>query len=186
MISDETLNTDTFNKFLGICIDVVPQHIPCKTKLLRANQCSFINKELTIAIMARTTLRDNFSKSWTTKSLENNWKNLRKSYGKFYRNINEKDAKGNKNFGRQSSLFLDNTMTESKRTLIDKNFITKEEKVGLRLRLVKIKNHRVWKFIGNFGWWPRSNSKIIGKYRFCGLINYSLPPKQHKDAPWKQ
>ena len=34
-------------------------------------------------------------------------------------------------------------MTESKRTLIDKNFITKEEKVGLRLRLVKIKNHRV-------------------------------------------
>lgn len=80
--------------------------------------------------MARTTLRDNFSKSWTTRSLENNWKNLRKSYGKFYRNINEKDAKGNKNFGRQSSLFLDNTMTESKRTLIDKNFITKEGKVG--------------------------------------------------------
>ena len=29
-------------------------------------------------------------------------------------------------------------------------------------------------------------SYIIEKYKYCGSPNYSLPPKQDRDTPWKK
>ena len=44
------------DKFLGICIDVLNQHAPCKTKMFQGNQCPFMNKELLKEIMTRKRL----------------------------------------------------------------------------------------------------------------------------------
>ena len=53
-LSYKNLNLDTLDKFLGICIDFIKQNALCKTKMLRGNQCRFLNKELPKAIMTRT------------------------------------------------------------------------------------------------------------------------------------
>ena len=48
--SNETLNSETLDKFLGIYIDVLNQYGSCKTEMLRGNQIPFMNNELSKAI----------------------------------------------------------------------------------------------------------------------------------------
>ena len=64
-LAKENFNTNTLDKFLGICVNVVNQHATCKKKTLRGNNSSFMNKKLSKAIMTRTKLRNKFQKNRT-------------------------------------------------------------------------------------------------------------------------
>ena len=106
-LAKENFNTNTLEKFLGICVNVVNQNEKRKKKTLRGNDSSFMNKELSKTIMTRTKLRNKFQKNRTEGNLrpytrQRNYcllllyfKNFTRE---FYGNINEKDVTDNKTF----------------------------------------------------------------------------------------
>lgn len=123
-LAKENFNTNTLEKFLGICVNVVNQHATCKKKTLRGNDSSFMNKELSKTIMTRTKLRNKFQKNRTEGNLrpytrQRNYcllllyfKNFTRE---FYGNINEKDVTDNKTFWKtMKPLPSDGTVTQSK------------------------------------------------------------------------
>lgn len=123
-LAKENFNTNTLEKFLGICVNVVNQHATCKKKTLRGNDSSFMNKELSKTIMTRTKLRNKFQKNRTEGNLrpytrQRNYcllllyfKNFTRQ---FYGNINEKDVTDNKTFWKtMKPLPSDGTVTQSK------------------------------------------------------------------------
>ena len=123
-LAKENFNTNTLEKFLGICVNVVNQHATCKKKTLRGNDSSFMNKELSKTIMTRTKLRNKFQKNRT----EGNWRPYTRQRNycllllyfknftrEFYGNINEKDVTDNKTFWKtMKPLPSDGTVTQSK------------------------------------------------------------------------
>ena len=123
-LAKENFNTNTLEKFLGICVNVVNQHATCKKKTLRGNDSSFMNKELSKTIMTRTKLRNKFQKNrpdgnWRPYTRQRNYyllllyfKNFTRE---FYGNINEKDVTDNKTFWKtMKPLPSDGTVTQSK------------------------------------------------------------------------
>ena len=57
-LSNENFESDTIEKFLEICVNVLNKHAPRKKKFLRGNQSPCMNRELSKAIMTRTRFRN--------------------------------------------------------------------------------------------------------------------------------
>ena len=98
-------NDDGLQRFCDISINILNRYAPRKRKLPRGNQMSFITKDLSKAIMRRSTLRNNFLKNRTgeNKGLHTKQRNycvsfLRKSEKKYFANLNEKNILDNKLF----------------------------------------------------------------------------------------
>ena len=98
-------NDDGLQRFCDISFNVLNRHAPRKRKLPRGNQISFITKDLSKAMMRRSTLRNNFLKNRTgeNKTLHTKQRNycvsfLRKSEKKYFANLNEKHILDNKLF----------------------------------------------------------------------------------------
>ena len=107
-------------------------HAPCKQKYARGNDMPFMNKALSMKIMTRTRLRNNFLKD---SSKENEKKYLkqrnycasflmRKSKSDYFGNLNEKNINDGKQFCKTIKPFLsDKVRSTNKMTLIDQEEI---------------------------------------------------------------
>ena len=62
-LSNENSDSEPLDKSSWICINVLNQHVPCQTKMLRGNQCPFMNKDLAKAMITKTRLRNKFLKN---------------------------------------------------------------------------------------------------------------------------
>ena len=117
---------------LKTCKRILDIHAPRKQKNARGNDMPFMNKALSMKIMARTRLRNKFLKD---RSKENEKKYskqcnycasflMRKSKSDYFGILNEKNVNDDKQFWKAIKPFLsDKVRSTNKMTLIDKEEI---------------------------------------------------------------
>ena len=124
-----------FDLFKNKVFQVFENHVPLKTRYVRANQAPFITKKLSKEIMIRTRLRNKFfkTKKETDREKYNKQRNycvslIRKEKNNYFSNINTRDITDNKRFWKTvKPLFTDKIPTKSKITLIEKKVITQDD-----------------------------------------------------------
>ena len=102
-----------FGKSLEVYNKVLDKHAPRKSKSVRGNHSSFINWELSKAIMPRARLRNKFFKEKTEENKKNYNKQrnfrvtlLRKVKKEYYCSLDEKHVTDNKTFWKMSKLLF--------------------------------------------------------------------------------
>ena len=124
-----------FDSFKNKVFQVFENHVPLKTRYVRANQAPFITKKISKEIMIRTRLRNKFfkTKKETDREKYNKQRNycvslIRKEKNNYFSNINIRDITDNKRFWKTvKPLFTDKIPTKSKITLIEKKVITQDD-----------------------------------------------------------
>ena len=124
-----------FDSFKNKVFQVFENHVPLKTRYVRANQAPYITKKLSKEIMIRTRLRNKFfkTKKETDREKYNKQRNycvslIRKEKNNYFSNINTRDITDNKRFWKTvKPLFTDKIPTKSKITLIEKKVITQDD-----------------------------------------------------------
>ena len=109
------LNNIEYDTFQEIVVFLLNISAPLKKKYLRANNASFVTKELRKAIMLRTRLRNIYLKkrTETTKVAYNQQRNrcvsiLKKSKKSYFESLDVKFVKGNKKFWKRISPLFSN------------------------------------------------------------------------------
>ena len=130
-MSSERNNLE-FDRFKTALDKAIQRHAPIKKRYVRANQASFINKE----IMKRSRLRNKFlnTKSDIDRKAYNKQRNLcvsliRSEKKNFFSNINTSDITDNKTFWKTvKPFFTDKIKTKPKITLIEKKLSPRKVK----------------------------------------------------------
>ena len=66
--SKQNFEEKFLEKFLEVCNKVLDKHAPSKSKFVRGNHSSFMNRELSKGIMTRTRLRNKLFKEKTVEN----------------------------------------------------------------------------------------------------------------------
>ena len=129
----------TYAKFEAIFIHLLDLHAPMKTKYIRANNASFMNKTLSKAVMTRSRLRNKFLK-YHSHVNEYNYKKhrnyctslFRKEKKKFYDNIDISLITDNKKFWQTvKPLFSEKHFGKKKVILVEgENIISNDREVA--------------------------------------------------------
>ena len=136
--SGSNIKTIPMNKCIDICNETLNRFAPLKTKYVRANNKSFMNKEISKAIMTRTRLRNKYFKIKTieSKTAYNKQRNLclsliRSSKRKFYNDLDHRKVTDNKLFWRViGPCFSEKGSTSSKITLEEDETVQDNEKIA--------------------------------------------------------
>ena len=115
---------------------VLNKHAPLKCKYIRANEGSFMNKELRKAIMVRSKLRNrlNNDKTWSANVAYRRQRNLctsllRKTKRKYYENLKPSEISDNKKFWKVTKpLFSNKIISKDNISIIDNNHICEDDR----------------------------------------------------------
>ena len=133
----EELKSLDYDSFKNNFLRILNKHAPVKKKFLRANHCSFVNKELSKAILLRSQYRNRYlkTKSESDKIKYNKQRNvcvsiLRKSKKAYYKNLDLTDKfKGKKFWNAVKPLFGDKVKSRPSITLVEgSKIITKKKR----------------------------------------------------------
>ena len=113
------------------CKDAFDIRVPIKHKYLRSNQSSFMNKEISLAIMNRTRLRNRFLRTRCIRDKEayNKQRNycvslIRKTKQQYCNNLNHRKAADDKSFWKYiKPLLSDESSNSNKIRLVEKDLI---------------------------------------------------------------
>ena len=121
------INTTDIERFHQFLVTTLDKHAPKKTRYIRANQASFMNKALQKAIMTRSRLRNKFLKepNSTNRIAFKKQRNLcvklfRNEKSKYFNSLKTNDVVDNRKFWKKVKPFIsDKHNTHSKITLIE-------------------------------------------------------------------
>ena len=124
----------SYEKFENIYLNVLDKHAPCKTKVIRANEVPFMNKELKKSIMTRSRYRNRYLKSPSVlnRNVYKSQRNLcttllRKHKRDYLNNLDTKFISDNKKFWNAiKPLFSEKVKASQKISLINGNTIISE------------------------------------------------------------
>ena len=124
----------SYEKFENIYLNVLDKHAPCKTKVIRANEAPFMNKELKKSIMTHSRLRNRYLKSLSVlnRNVYKSQRNLcttllRKHKRDYFNNLDTKFISDNKKFlNAIKPLFPRKVKASQKISLINGNTIISE------------------------------------------------------------
>ena len=130
------LDTITYEEFHGIFMGVLNKHVPLKTKIIRANNAPFMNKNMRKLVMTRSRLKNKFNKEPSVenerafKKQRNVCVNLfRKAKKEYSSSLNPSVIADNKKFWMAiKPLFSDKVKIRNKIILIEGENIFSEEK----------------------------------------------------------
>ena len=136
-LSLEAYNPSEFalKNFQNVCLTSLNSFAPLKKKYVRANQASFMNKELKKAIMVRSKLRNKFLKSRSeedrkayNKQRNMSVKLLKKTKRNYFSNLNTKRVVDNKKFWKTVKLsFSDKSNNFDSITLAENDTIVSND-----------------------------------------------------------
>ena len=125
-------------KFIKVCINTLNNHAPSKKKYTRDNHLSFMNKELSKAIINRARLRNVYLRKRSDENRKKYSKQrhycvslLRRTKRNYCCSLDAKSVTGNKTFWRTVKPFLsDKTPFNAKITLIDGTVISSDNEIA--------------------------------------------------------
>ena len=127
----ENKQSDTYDSFQNVFLNILDSHAPQKKKVIRANQKPYITKVMRKAIMLRSQLENKFFKEgteiyWNALKKQRNYCNrlYKKERKNYYSNLDIKNITDNKNFWNTvKPLFGDKGGVKEKIVLIENNTI---------------------------------------------------------------
>ena len=121
-------NNDGLKKFCKPTMDTLNYFSPIKKKYARGNQMSFMTKNLSKEIMTRSRLRNKYLKHKTeenrllyTQQRNKCFSLLRETKMNYYGNLDEKDVRDNRKFGKTVKPFLSDKLTNSDKLHLNEN-----------------------------------------------------------------